>query len=313
MKRTPAAVTAASAVAAVLFLGTSAVAFAADKPKAPFEVVVTTLEGAPVEDADVAITSASTVTPFSFTAKTDAAGKCTGQLVEFKGVYSFKVVKSGYKEFAQDVDFATTKFKKGEVATIKVTLPAITAGEYYNVGATALKAKDLTRAAAQLELAIAADPKMTQAYSVLALIELEQSQWAKALAHADQALALDPNDLHAVRSRYEALTGLGDKPGADAALTALAAKDRSPEVAKLLYNAGALAGNAKEVDRRPRSLQRSAGDRSDPPPGPQRARRARHQGEEVPRGGRRARQGDRRRAAQLQGLRAQDRGAEGDG
>ena len=251
MKRSPAAVTAASAAiaaTAVLLLGTSAVAFAADKQKAPFEVVVTTLEGAPVEGADVAITSSSTVTPFSFTAKTDAAGKCSGQLVEFKGLYSFKVVKSGYKEFAQDVDFATTKFKKGEVATIKVTLPAITAVEYYNEGAKALQAKDLARAAAQLELAIAADPKMSKAYSVLALIELEQSQWAKALAHADQALALDPNDLHAVRSRYEALTGLGDKPGADAALTALAAKDRSPEVAKLLYNAGALAGNAKEVD-----------------------------------------------------------------
>ena len=245
MKRTPAAV---ATVAAVLFLGASALAFAADKPKAPFEVVVTTPEGAPVADADVAITSTVTVPPYSFTGKTDAEGKSAGELADFKSAYTIKVVKTGYKEFTQELDFATTKLKKGQVATLKVSLPAITATEYYNEGAKALQAKDLARAAAQLELAIAADPKFTKAYSVLALIELEQSQWAKALAHADQALALDPNDLHALRSRYEALTGLGDKPGADAALTTLAAKDRTPEVAKLLYNAGAQAGNAKEVE-----------------------------------------------------------------
>lgn len=235
-------------LATALLLATTATAFAADKPKAPFEVVVTTPEGAPVEGADVAISSATTVPPYSFTAKTDAAGKCTGQLVEFKGIYSFKVNKEGYKEFTQDLDFDTTKFKKGELASIKVSLPAITAVEYYNEGAKATQAKDLPRAAAQFELAIAADPKFAKAYSVLALVELEQSQWDKALAHADQALALDATDMQALRSRYEAFTGLGDKAKAEAALTELAAKERTPEVARLLYNSGAQAGNAKEVE-----------------------------------------------------------------
>ncbi len=235
-------------LAAILLLATTAAVFAADKPKAPFEVVVTTPEGAPVEGADVAISSATTVSPFSFSAKTDAAGKCTGELVEFKGLYSIKVVKEGFKEFAQDLDFTTTKFKKGELASLKVSLPPITAVEYYNEGAKATQAKDLTRAAAQFELAIAADPKFAKAYSVLSLIELEQSQWDKALAHADQALALDPADMQAQRSRYEAYAGLGDKAKAEAALTELAAKERTPEVARLLYNSGAQAGNAKEVE-----------------------------------------------------------------
>lgn len=236
-------------LAATLLLASTA-AFAADKPKAPFEVVVTTPapEGAPVEGADVTITSATTVSPYSFTAKTDAAGKCTGELVEFTGLYSIKVVKEGFKEFTKDLDFTATKFKKGELASLKVTLPQITAVEYYNEGAKATQAKDLTSAAAQFELAIAADPKFAKAYSVLALIELEQSQWDKALAHADQALALDPTDMQALRSRYEAFIGLGDKAKAEAALTELAAKERTPEVARLLYNSGAQAGNAKEVE-----------------------------------------------------------------
>lgn len=234
-------------LAAALLLATTAAAFA-EKPKAPFEVVITTPEGAPVADADVAISSATTVSPYSFTAKTDAAGKCSGELVEFKGLYSIKVVKEGFKEFTQELDFTTTKFKKGELASLKVTLPQITAVEYYNEGAKATQAKDLARAAAQFELAVAADPKFAKAYSVLALIELEQRQWDKALAHADQALALDPADMQALRSRYEAFAGLGDKAQAEAALTELAAKERTPEVARLLYNSGAQAGNAKEVE-----------------------------------------------------------------
>jgi len=234
--------------AAALLLISSSFAFAADKPKAPFEVIVTTPERAPVADADVAISSATTVPPYSFTAKTGADGKCTGEFVEFKGVYTIKVTKSGFQDFTQDLDFTTSKLKKGQLASLKVSLPQITAVEYFNAGAKALREKDLANASAQFELAIAADPKFAKAYSVLALIELEQSQWNKALAHADQALALDPADLQALRSRYEALSGLGDKPGADAALTVLAAKDRTPDIARLLYNAGAQAGNAKEVE-----------------------------------------------------------------
>jgi tetratricopeptide (TPR) repeat protein len=237
-----------SLLAAALLLSSTSVAFAADKPKAPFEMVVTTPEGAPVDGADVAITSSTTVPPYLFTGKTDAAGKAAGELADFKSLYSIKVTKAGYKEFVQELDLTTSKLKKGQTAALKVTLPMITAVEYYNEGAKAIQAKDLPRAAAQLELAIAADPKLAKAYSVLALIELEQSQWDKALAHADQALALDPTDMQALRSRYEAFTGSGDKPKADAALSELAAKDRTPDVARLLYNAGAQAGNAKEVE-----------------------------------------------------------------
>ncbi len=86
-------------LAAALLLATPGSAFAAEKAKAPFEVIVSSPEGAPVIDADVAISSATTVVPYSFAGKTDAAGKCTGELVEFKGLYSIKVVKEGYKEF----------------------------------------------------------------------------------------------------------------------------------------------------------------------------------------------------------------------
>ncbi len=235
-------------LAATLIVSCAALAFAADKPRAPFEVVVSTPEGAPIGDAAVEISSTATVPPYAFSGKTDAAGKSTGELADFTSAYTIKVAKEGYKEFTQELDFATSKLKKGQLATLTVSLPLITAVEYYNEGAKALLAKDPARAATQLELAIATDPKLSQAYRVLALIELEQSQWDKALAHADQALALDPADMQSLRSRYDALVGLGDKARADAVLTELAAKDRTPDVARLLYNAGAQAGNTKDVE-----------------------------------------------------------------
>ena len=60
-------------LAAALLLATPGSAFAAEKAKAPFEVIVSSPEGAPVIDADVAISSATTVVPYSFAGKTDAA------------------------------------------------------------------------------------------------------------------------------------------------------------------------------------------------------------------------------------------------
>ncbi|MEO7973084.1 MAG: hypothetical protein ABIU84_05810 [Thermoanaerobaculia bacterium] len=235
-------------LAAVLLLSSTALAFAADKPKAPFEVIVTTPEGAPVEGADVTITSATTVPPYTFAGKTDFTGKAVGELADFKNSYSIRVVKEGYQQFGQELDLISLKLKKGQTASLKVSLPAITAVEYYNEGVKALQAKDLARATAQFELALAADPKLAKAYGVLAIIELQQSQWDKALAHADQALALDPTDMQALRSRYDAFSGLGDMAKSDVALSELAAKERTPDVARLLYNAGAQAGNAKEVE-----------------------------------------------------------------
>lgn len=262
-------------LAAALLLATTAPALAADKPKAPFEVVVTTPEGAPVTDADVAISSASTVAPYSFSAKTDAAGKCTGQFVEFKGLYTFKVSKEGFQEFTKEIDLDTAKFKKGELASIKVTLPQIPAADYYNAGAKSINEGDFPSAQANFEKATAADPKLAIAHSALAQAHLAQadSAWLQkkksegaldagldvaaesrrhaeaALAAADAALALAPDDVAGLNGRFEALGLLGRTADAEAALAVLAEKVRTPATAVLLYNAGAQASNAKDTDK----------------------------------------------------------------
>ena len=60
-----------------------------------------------------------------------------------------------------------------------------------------------------------------------------------------------------MRSRYDALSGLGRTAEADVALNALAEKDKSPDIARLLYNAGANAMNNKERDKSRAYLQKA--------------------------------------------------------
>ena len=93
---------------ALLIVTSTAAALAADKPKAPFQVIVTSPEGLPVSDADIQISSAATVPPFAFTAKSDIAGKADGELADFDHSYTITVSKEGYKEFSQEIDFAAS-------------------------------------------------------------------------------------------------------------------------------------------------------------------------------------------------------------
>ncbi len=265
----------AAVLAAVLILPSTSSAFAAAKPKAPFELLVSTPESLPVAEADVQITSATTTPPFAFAGKTDAAGRVAGELADFVSTYSITVTKAGYKDFLKDVDLAANKkLKKGELLKLTVTLALITAAEYYNEGAKAVQARDFVLAQAKLELAVATDPKLTIGYSALAQTHLAQAEkpWIEqqkkdgkldpaadvaaaskqhleaALAATDQALALDAADLLALNGRYEALAALGRKDEAEAALAVLAAKDRTPATAVLLYNAGAQASNAQQLE-----------------------------------------------------------------
>ena len=262
-------------LAAAFLLATPVPSFAADKPKAPFEVVVTTPEGAPVEGAAVAISSATAVPPYSFAAQTDAAGKCTGELVAFEGLYSFKVSKEGYKELAQDIDFSTAKLKKGDLATIKLSLGLIPASDYYNAAVKEINEGDFPAAQANFEKATAADPLLAIAHSALAQTHMAQADpaWLQkkkaegaldagldipgeikrraelALLEADTALALSPDDAGGLKTRYEALGLLGRAAEAEAALAVLAEKVPTPSTAIYLYNAGAQTSNSKDLDK----------------------------------------------------------------
>lgn len=232
------------------FVILAAVVQAKDKgPQArPFELLVLDPSGAPVANALLTMKSAAgAAVELSTAGLTDALGKVTGTLPDDAAAYSVAVAKERFRSQQQTIDFATQKLKKGQIALIKLTLDPLTAIDDYATAIQAIQVKDYAGAEASLKSAVTLDPKFVKGYEVLAMVQLEQKQSEAGLASAEQALALDPGSLSALRSRYDALVDLGRS--ADAELAELAAKDRTPDTAKLLYNAGAQAVNAKNPER----------------------------------------------------------------
>lgn len=233
-----------------LLLVAAAAAQAKDPETRPFELIVADPAGLPVAGALISIQDAAGVkVELSAAGITDAAGKVTGTFPDAVASYNLDLTKDRFRAQKQTLDLASQKLKKGQMAVIRLTIEPITKEEDYANAVKAIQAKDMAAAEANLRLALATDPQFTKGYEVLAMVQLEQKKFAEGLATAEQALALEPANLSALRSRYDALSGLEKVAEADAALAELAAKDRSPDVARLLYNAGAQAVNAKNPEK----------------------------------------------------------------
>jgi tetratricopeptide (TPR) repeat protein len=127
----------------------------------------------------------------------------------------------------------------------------------YNAGVTALQAKDLAGATASFEKAAGLDPTLAPAQAVLADVYLEQHKNAEALAAADRYLALEPGKPRGLRLRFDALKALGDRPRASQALEALIAADPSHDTAVRVYNEGAEAQRAGNLDAAVNDLRRA--------------------------------------------------------
>ena len=233
------------ALALALFAVLAPAAFA--KAKNKFELTVKGVDGNPVAAAAVTL-SATTGEAFSVSGVTDEKGRYKAEVPDFDRVYSLVVQKDGFMVRNEKLDFPAQGLKAG--ATAEVEVPLVPRGpiEVYNEGVQALQAKDLETAAARFEEALAMKADFKEAMRVLALVYIDLKKPEQALVVADKALALDPADPVALRDRFEALGALGRKQDAEAALYALAEKDKSPEVAKLLFNAGADAWNAKDAE-----------------------------------------------------------------
>jgi tetratricopeptide (TPR) repeat protein len=232
------------ALALALFAILAPAAYA--KAKNKFELTVKGVDGIPVAAAAVTL-SATTGEAFSATGVTDEKGRYKAEVPDFDRVYALEVKKDGFVTRKEKLDFPAQGLKAG--ATAEVEVPLLVRGpiEVYNEGVQALQAKDLEAAAVRFEESLAMKPDFKEAMRALALVYIDIKQPEKALIIADKALALDPVDPIALRDRYEALSALGRTADAEAALYALAAHEKSSDVAKLLFNAGADAWNAKDA------------------------------------------------------------------
>jgi tetratricopeptide (TPR) repeat protein len=118
----------------------------------------------------------------------------------------------------------------------------------FNAGAKAYNDGDLDIALGKFGEAIDEDPEFTEAHSEVAGIHHAREDHEQASLAADRVLALEPENVAALRIRYLAARELG-RDGASETLDRLAELDRTPQTAVLLYNEGVAAFVAGDRER----------------------------------------------------------------
>ncbi len=228
-----------------------------------FRGTVVDENGEPIAGVSVTVTSAD-LPDFHEQLETNKRGIFTLTVAQVDPTYTLQLTKPGHRSLKVDVQARAT-----ELATETYTLPAVVAGEEevpegalpaaeaaevnvairaYNEGVTAQRAGDLATARARLEAALAEDDALAPAQVALATVYLDLGLHEQALAGADRGLELRPGDREALRVRYEALLGLGRRDEAEAAKAELKAAEGASVTAKSLYNEGAEAYQAQDLD-----------------------------------------------------------------
>ncbi|MEM9596711.1 MAG: tetratricopeptide repeat protein [Acidobacteriota bacterium] len=143
----------------------------------------------------------------------------------------------GNTEAAEEALLKLSELEKGADAAAMI----------FNEGAEALRVGDYKTGRERLEKALEMNPELTQAWSPLAVIYINDKDFGKAAQAAETLLAANPNDPKALKIRWEAYTGMGDEAKAKEAYDLLVAAD--PKVlTKELFEDGQKAFNGGDTE-----------------------------------------------------------------
>ena len=234
------------------------------------QVTVSDLDGKPIQGAKGTLTSPDF--KFSQEKTTDKKGQMTFMILDTTRDYKLKIEAEGFQPMEQPIDPQAS-------ATIKPTFmlapsqpaapaeqppaeeqpPALTqAAMTYNEGVEAFNSGDKNTAYTKFEAAVQLDPNLIQAQSALAGLYIDRKEWAKAAAAAEKVLAAEPTNVEALRDRYDAYKGLGDKAKAEEALKALSTTDvGNRDTAVRIFNEGVGAFNAGNLTEAKATFERA--------------------------------------------------------
>ena len=218
---------------------------------------VTDEAGRPV--AEVTITLEAAIgAPVKLTTRTSETGEYRIVLPNFSRAYRFRLEREGFRTLVETVEFGLLRSGSDQNSRQNFVLEHLpegfesssgTADDYadeltyhpanarYNKALEKLQDNQLSEARRRFEETNEAYPKFAPAFTGLAMTCLKQKDFPSALAAAEQALALAPQDHRALQAHYEALAGLGDER-APQALDDLLTLDPAPEFAALVHNEG---------------------------------------------------------------------------
>jgi tetratricopeptide (TPR) repeat protein len=212
------------------------------------------MEGNPLEGVTVTVT-APDLEDFEIVKTTNKKGKFMVTHSDVGRTYLYTLSKEGYQTTRQEIQPAAggTMMAEFRLPPPKAEQgPSAPTGKNraiktYNEGVAAQDMGDLELAAEKYREAAKIDENLAAAYTALSAVHHLQEEYEKAAAAAEQALAIDPNDVRALNLRYDAYRAMGDTEKAKEAEEDLRAVGDLGEVAKRVYNEAVEAYNAGDV------------------------------------------------------------------
>jgi tetratricopeptide (TPR) repeat protein len=133
------------------------------------------------------------------------------------------------------------------------------AAQLFNEGVAAMSDGYLDVARSRFESALVHDPNLLPALSTLSLIAVEQERWADATELAARTLDFDPEDPIALYAAYRANHTLGNLEAASDVARSLTATGANVDAAARIFNDGAAAYRARELDRAAALFEEASG------------------------------------------------------
>jgi tetratricopeptide (TPR) repeat protein len=212
--------------------------------------------GAPIEGANVTITTPG-ITTFKLEVKTDKKGEYLTLLGDCTLTYHVKVEKEGFAPVTSDkkvpvgdIGVLDLKMMTAEQAQAKANPAAAAAKQMspndkaavtFNAGVEALNAGDKATAEKKFLEAVQTNPDLPSGWNALASLAYEKKDWAKAIEYGQKATDLDPSLTNLYAMMADASRQSGDKKGAAEWQAKYA--EANPDSPEILYNKGVEAYN----------------------------------------------------------------------
>lgn len=225
------------------------------------QAVVVDENGEPIPGVEVRIFNDEIA--YEKTLTTNKKGAFTLLVIDATRIYTMQFTKEGYRPTQQDVKLEPGTVTREEFEVLsRNAAPAQPSAEdvraaegrnkavkAFNEGVALAQQGDDAAAKVKFLEASAIDPQMSQPYSALTGIYMDEKSYAEAVEAANQLLALDPENPRALQTLYDAYIEMGEAAKAQEALDRLSSLEGGgADAAVRIFNQGAEAIRVGDVD-----------------------------------------------------------------
>lgn len=233
---------------------------------------ITDPDDQPIEGVMITVTSEE-LTSFRETVSTNKSGSFTLRIRSPQYTYKFLFEKPGFQAFTWEAMPSAVKMRRetlvmerseSRVVESLGNLQSVVTGstnaaiDAFNAGLTAQRDANFEQAKAKFQEALEADDTLGPAHLALAQTLLDLREYEAAIASAEAAMERNIPAADALRIKFQALRALGRSEEADAIAGQLESAEDQKAAARGLYNDGAAAFQAGDMETALAKFQKAA-------------------------------------------------------